>query len=679
MAPRSYAKPHSCLSQLLTLPWRHSVPKLEADVNSPLDLVCSACRAGPFSYEAFRKAIVKLYYTPDYSVGDISEPDIYSEVQESEIRPKQQIPSTSYINYQRALQCIKECATQHEHCPPWEKTTLPTRVIDCSDPSKPRLVGTNRQMRDFYCTLSYAWGGNQTQKTTKANIDTYRKGINVPLPQTIADAITVTHKLGMQYLWVDALCIIQDSSEDKDKELCIMAYIYRDAHLSLSAVSAYRADQGFLPDQIAPDKLPFHLNDKSVGTMLLRYDIPPGNEIGSRKTDTSLKRRSLQKRGWCYQENVLSPRKLMFQPPNVFFKCRSYSEIEVSVHRGSARGSFPEKDNLILFPSNRGHAQMQANAPKVDPDTLRRLWWSMIEQYSGCALTVPSDKLVACASIAEIFQPIMKDQYVAGLWRRSLIQDLLWEIDPPTEAHPTLLPRPAVYRAPTWSWASVNMRLNIFFTFPAMIPPASATSYEAEIIACDITLKNDALPFGEITDARLTLRAKMHPLMMNPDEAEGKFTLDEGNHWWWIPPPGHCLESGSSSANGQSGQGHTTLDCLEVTVPDDKRTIHVIILRGDRKSQGMGDWVQGLLVVPVEGKEEEYQRVGKVDRRRFEWPDWIESTPLKTITLMKILLDVPGVDLCFATTLCGELYEYDTKAVHFFDSLRDKYNLSGAT
>ncbi len=121
------------------------------------------------------------------------------------------------------MECINQCK-HHEHCSENEETYLPTRVIDCSAPSKPRLVQTNRQLRGFYCNLSYVWGGDQSSKTTLSNIDTYiNEGITLPIPQTIADAISVTNKLGIKYLWVDALCIIQDSTEDKNKELGIMS------------------------------------------------------------------------------------------------------------------------------------------------------------------------------------------------------------------------------------------------------------------------------------------------------------------------------------------------------------------------------------------------------------------------------------------------------------------------
>ena len=180
------------------------------------------------------------------------------------------------MDWEKAVECMNRCK-DHEHCPEDEETYLPTRVIDCSDPSKPRLVHTNRQVRGHYCNLSYVWGGDQPLKTTLSNIDTYiNDGITPPIPQTIADAIFVTNKLGFKYLWVDALCIIQDSVEDKNKELGIMSNIYADAYLTISALSSFRADQGFLPNERGPDVLPFICADraKPAGHMLLDIYIP---------------------------------------------------------------------------------------------------------------------------------------------------------------------------------------------------------------------------------------------------------------------------------------------------------------------------------------------------------------------------------------------------------------------
>lgn len=112
-----------------------------------------------------------------------------------------------------ARACVDECVRGHEHCIKFSTSSdpdLPTRVIDCANPARPRLLPTGGR-RGRYLTLSYVWGGDQLHKTIMANISAYECGIDLSLlPATIRDAIHVTQALGFEYLWVDSLCIIQD-------------------------------------------------------------------------------------------------------------------------------------------------------------------------------------------------------------------------------------------------------------------------------------------------------------------------------------------------------------------------------------------------------------------------------------------------------------------------------------
>ncbi|KAF8954614.1 heterokaryon incompatibility protein-domain-containing protein [Flammula alnicola] len=294
-----------------------------------------------------------------------------------------------YVDYDKAKECVKNCS-DHDHCSKLDETYLPTRVIDCSDPSKPRLFETHRQIKGYYCTLSYVWGGEQHQKTTIANIDTYvREGINVPLPQTITDAIFATHKLGVRYLWVDALCIIQDSFEDKVKELANMGHVYRDSYLTISVLSAYRADEGFLPDERTSVMLPFHVAhrikwSRSLGRMLLKYDIPRQDPSLGYKHQTVATHSPLDERGWCLQESILSPRRLVFQPPYVQYKCRSFSE-NLTPGQWEKETTYSQRD-YILFPIAKDDS---TSGGGVAEDELREQWEQILSSYTGCKITVP--------------------------------------------------------------------------------------------------------------------------------------------------------------------------------------------------------------------------------------------------------------------------------------------------
>ncbi|KAF8172100.1 heterokaryon incompatibility protein-domain-containing protein [Pholiota molesta] len=562
---------------------RAKTPTSQEESRSPSDLVCSACREGPFSYKGFRQAVAKGHsddttgycYTRAWSeiaqsasnegcswcrmvirtrdglhydkfpYGDeTGEAVIYTiyanpgDPAVKEIGKEVTIfPKAPYVDYQKALEAVKQCS-DHEHCPAVEETYL---LPESSIAQIPPNHASSRP------TGSYVWGGNQTQKTTTANIDAYtHEGINVPLPQTIADAILVTNKLGLRYLWVDALCIVQDSGEDKVHELGIMSQIYRDAYLTISVLSAFRADHGFLPDARGPDVLPFHLANKSIGRMLLELNIPR-QRPGLGKFETVVMHRPLEERGWCFQESALSARRLIFQPPNVLYKCRSFYERDISrpspferrSQGGQEEAPVPAND-YILFTTNEAHRTTRTADEDDDEDEGLPGRWR---------------------SIAEVFQANFQDQYIAGLWKRSLLSDLLWQVWPPMGPDEAHLPRPEPYRAPTWSWASVDGKLDI--SGVDLQPPSSAACYEAEIVACVATPKISSLPFGEVADATLTIRVKMHPLMR--DGRKCKFRERKGTRSGsqfasslsatsWIPPPFNCLEPSPLVVIGDSDE-----------------------------------------------------------------------------------------------------------------------------
>ena len=103
---------------------------------------------------------------------------------------------------------------QHASCPYESGLPLPTRVIDVGRPgesSEPALLVTDGQCGDWVA-LSHCWGKGQAFKTKTNNLEGLRRAmlLNI-LPATIRDAISITKWLGYQYLWVDSLCIIQDS------------------------------------------------------------------------------------------------------------------------------------------------------------------------------------------------------------------------------------------------------------------------------------------------------------------------------------------------------------------------------------------------------------------------------------------------------------------------------------
>ena len=153
---------------------------------------------------------------------------------------------------------LEECRQGHKAC----KTTiagttvdenhgprLPTRVLDvgCGGSEDISLVETNTQDRGNYCALSYCWGppGTPSLLTTRGNLSDHLEGIKFSkLPKTFQDAVTITRELGIRYLWIDGLCIIQRDEEDWAIESAQMAEVYQNACLVIAAAGAAHPGEG---------------------------------------------------------------------------------------------------------------------------------------------------------------------------------------------------------------------------------------------------------------------------------------------------------------------------------------------------------------------------------------------------------------------------------------------------
>jgi hypothetical protein len=156
---------------------------------------------------------------------------------------------------------------------------LPTRLIDVT-PTNPTLHITRHGEPGHYAALSHCWGGPQQGQTTRATLKAWTGGIPISdLPQTILDAVIVTRKLGLHFLWVDSLCIIQDDPEDQGMEISRMSQIYRQAYVTIVAASATNCNEGFLhvrsPSSASITvKLPYRCPDGTLGSIILEDHKP---------------------------------------------------------------------------------------------------------------------------------------------------------------------------------------------------------------------------------------------------------------------------------------------------------------------------------------------------------------------------------------------------------------------
>jgi hypothetical protein len=149
-----------------------------------------------------------------------------------------------------SISWIEECTSVHKDCGRAWTGELPSRVIDVGHHDgydDARLVETGNRLQGTYVALSYCWGKTQALTTTSKNKDKMMSGIPLSTcPETIQDAILACRELKCRYLWIDALCIIQDDPEDWAAEASKMGDIYRNSWVTLVAEAATNTSQGFL-------------------------------------------------------------------------------------------------------------------------------------------------------------------------------------------------------------------------------------------------------------------------------------------------------------------------------------------------------------------------------------------------------------------------------------------------
>lgn len=295
-----------------------------------------------------------------------------------------------------------------------------------------------------YAALSYCWGTGTQIRTLKQNLEQHTNFIRVTsLPRTIQDAVRVTRELKIRYLWVDALCIIQDSLDDDwPREAGRMPDIYKNAIVTISAAAAVDSNQGFLEDrqsimlsQLQASRFPVlrlvsenEENEdvasfENIGEVFITQDADLGYDIKDFSDE------NINTRAWTLQEIWLSPRLLCFGSGLPQWKCLRH-ERTYGVDQITARYSWDKRDKVRRqiftegsMPDNNTEIVVRAQTDRTE---YLREWWSLFIDYSRRKLTVKTDKMAAISGIAKEFEELLNDQYVAGLWRSSLPHSLLW-------------------------------------------------------------------------------------------------------------------------------------------------------------------------------------------------------------------------------------------------------------
>ncbi|KAK4119844.1 HET-domain-containing protein, partial [Parathielavia appendiculata] len=350
---------------------------------------------------------------------------------------------------------ISECNKSHARCaaaknsPRW----YPTRLIDLGSRVSPNLhlIETSRTTPlGAYGTLSYCWGTAATVKLTCNTLGEFLARLPVStLPKTFQDAISVARRLGLRYLWIDSLCIIQDSPGDWLAESSAMGQVYQNGLFNIAATASSDSTGGLFFDR----------DPRSVRPAIVATnwsDCPSSTYVVANR-DTwvdGVSNAVLNTRGWVLQERCLSPRIIHFGSDQLYWECLELQACEAfptglpATMRRNRLELPKEGKNINILDEEFPPKWQQSPLPKFDG---YRAWKRLIETYSRTQLSHATDKLNAISALAKGARLTLQDEYLAGLWRQSLGWELAW-----TATKQTSHTRSSAYRPPTWSWASID-------------------------------------------------------------------------------------------------------------------------------------------------------------------------------------------------------------------------------
>ncbi|KAF7925011.1 uncharacterized protein EAE98_007099 [Botrytis deweyae] len=510
---------------------------------------------------------------------------------------------------------LKTCMSSHRRCehlrPPSLKEWTPSRLI--------RIKGINdlvlclRKMGNIpigvdYATLSHCWGNiPETQRLvlTSENISTWTRGIlGLESMKTFDHAVIICQKLGLEYIWIDSLCILQNCQDDWRQEASLMSTVYKYSKCTITATAAIDDTAGCFFDRdldiCLPTRVEFSQNQiyfrsaskQSIpNSNLLPEDSRPKAlqgyyDIQEEFTWTrDISNAPVNQRSWVVQERLLSPRVLHFSDRQLIWECA-----ELQASESSPFGTPIEKATNFKTLSPLQHQDqyltdldLEVETPSQKYERLTRgflIWDSALSAYTRGKLSKGSDKLVAISAIARELQPFMRCRYLAGLWEVDLVFQLAWR-----SGNSVLQSR--VYRAPSWSWASIDGRVILTSMYLY-----SSSDYLVEILEVVIDLVGED-EFGQVQGGHLKLLGKTIDLeVLDENEKPG-------------PGPRKVLFNGKpriamiteDDVNMRTKTSINQLYCLPIHLHFDRKCLYL----------------KGLILECVDVTRNEYRRVGLLE------------------------------------------------------------------
>ncbi|KAJ8132454.1 hypothetical protein O1611_g1178 [Lasiodiplodia mahajangana] len=376
---------------------------------------------------------------------------------------RRQLPGPAALsddNIAKIKHWINDCLDSHTQCFNIQANRywIPSRLLEINHGDhglKMRLVeSSDPSLRSGikFAALSHVWGNLDSLPPLcllSSNLRQLKDGIKESeLPKNFIDAANVCTRLGLRFLWIDSLCIIQNSRDDWREQAILMHLVYRYALITIVATSATSCHDGFLERSI-----------DSIPAVKVAYS-PPVPEKQSARDDSymviydysnpqdsyrmfAINGSKWNTRAWTMQERSLSTRMVHFCRNKMFFECR---------------GCLQSEENEPTQESDTINSTLWPRGASVSFEELYQHWQLFVGEYSSRNLTVSTDKLPAIQSVAEEMVAVTERKYIrfAGMWKDKLQRELLWNVSFGKAK------RLDVWRAPSWSWAAVEGQISLW-------------------------------------------------------------------------------------------------------------------------------------------------------------------------------------------------------------------------
>ncbi|KAK3396576.1 HET-domain-containing protein [Sordaria brevicollis] len=462
---------------------------------------------------------------------------------------------TDHAVLETARSWLQNCRQTHALCGSVNPTFNPTRLIYIHDASSVQLIETKKETETHpYVAFSHCWGTSKHLTLLQDDPDTQTKGnieqlllspIQVEtLPTSYREGISVSLALGFRHIWIDSLCIIQNSREDWAREAAMMKDVYANGSLNLCASAAADSSEASFQHRTSSVIAPLDIEPRWTGILDGEYQkgkIRPLPSylrhvkfklVNASMYQTDMRDAPLNLRAWVVQERYLSKRHLYMTCNQLWWECHDILACEVlpagvpncfdywspetdedertRFFTLSTRSHHTARDKTLLEgdPADQTeHAKETLSLPTQQQDrqsnqeVMYALWETLVERYTRCKITYPSDKLPALSGLAQAFSiaqgsefALDANSYLAGLWRPFLPRALCWAVTEDYQTYPC-----DQYRAPSWSWTSGEGMIN----FPELDPEAEAA---CRVLDVNMAYEDERYKAGAVKGGILHLR-----------------------------------------------------------------------------------------------------------------------------------------------------------------------------